>query len=347
MQITSVFSTPYKINIHECELQRCSHDLKKLKGEYSGAKFTIHPPFHTGNDQQTIFPTITFGDIKIANFQNLKKQELNRLHAKVTSKKNFKECNTFRIDFEKGISQKKIDKIELDLIYAILNQIRSKTNQYWINSSMYSTKRTYECFYLKMKSSNLFEGSLKTSPTTLQHRKFPIDVLQLNQNVWIDVIKNIALENYDLSHVKFLDAINSYHIEDMQSMILNFAISVEINKNLLYKELWKKKYPNKKLSEYNQSEIGLQGYNLPQHLSSSLKNSPIERCLKTEERSHFKQIQYVWKFRSKIAHGEKAIINHEVQNIELKTVEKEPMIESIQFVNNYIKTLTSEIKSDT
>ena len=347
MQITSVFSTPYKINIHECELPRCSHDLKKLKGEYNGVKFIIHPPFHTGNDQQTIFPTITFGDIKIANFQNLKKQEFRRVHPKLISKSNFKECNTFRIDFEKGMSQNRIEKNELDLIYAILNHIRTKTNQYWINSSMYSTDRTYECFYLKMKSPSLFEGSFQTSPTMLLNRKYPIKVLQLNQNIWLDVIKEIELENYDLSHVKFLDAINSYHVEDLQSMILNFAISVEINKNLLYKELWKKKFPQKNISDYNQTEIGLQGYNLPQHLSSSLKHSILNRCLKTEERNHFKQIQYIWKFRGKIAHGEKPIISHEVQNIELKTVEKDPMIESVQFVNNYLKTLILEVKSDT
>jgi len=345
MQLTSVFSIPYKINVHDCQLQRCSHDLKKLKGIYKGANFTIHPPFYTGNDEQTIFPTIKFGDVKIANFKNLKDQEFRRVIPKLVSK-SIKECNTFRIDFDKNIGQKKIEEIELDLIYSILNQIRTKTNQYWINSSLYSTERTYECFYLKMKSQNLFEGTFMTAPTMVLNKKYPIRVLQLNMNLWREIVHDVEVENFDLSHIKFLDGINSYHITDLNSMVLNFAISVEISKNLLFKALWKKKYQNKPINEYNQNEIGLEGYNLPQHISKSLKKTYLAKSFKEDQNEHFKQIQYVWKFRSNIAHGEKAIINHDIQNIDLKTVNKEEMIKSVEIANQYLNNLTNEIKSD-
>jgi len=346
MQTTIVITIPNYILAHHCSEKRCKHDIIKTKANFEGVDFFIHPPFYSESKEASIFPTVRFGDLKFANFRNLKNQEFLRVAPKF-SVKDTKQCNTFRIDFPKEIGIKRIEKIEEQLIIKLMSLIRKYTNQYWVNASKFQTQKIYESFHLKMKTFNLFEGTFHSDVVKASSPlNYPIKILHLNQNLWQDCLKDLNEDNKEISNSKFLDGINSLQIGDRESMILNFAISIEIKKNLLFKEIWKLQNQEKDYSEYNQEDLGIKDYNLPSHISKHLKRSIINVSFKDEHPEDYKQISYIWKFRGNIAHGEKSVINHDVQNIRLSEIDTEAIIKSVIKLTEYLESQILNVKSN-
>jgi hypothetical protein len=69
----------------------------------------------------------------------------------------------------------------------------------------------------------------------------------------------------------------------------------------------------------------------------------VGRSFKIDHPKEFKQVQYIWKFRGRIAHGDEPIINHDVQNISLKTINKLKLFEAAKLANNYLKNLKGNL----
>lgn len=341
MQITSIITLPYNILVHNCKTNDCTHKLKIIKGSYQDIEFYLNPMFKTGDGSETIFPKVKFKDINIGNIRNIREDEFPRILVKRDIPET-KECNTLRIDYSDKTSFKKIEKYEPEIISNLLSKFRKNTKQFWIKSSMFSTQKTFESFQLKMKSLNVFSGEFLSDKQKVSPINFPVEMFTLNQTLWVKSLNELNEPIFDLSEFKFMDGLNSINIEDYESMVLNFAISVEINKNLLFKKIWKSLNPKKLNSEYNQKDVGMFNNDLTTHISDTLKNSFINKSFKDDFNNEYKYICYLWKFRGKIAHGEEAKINHDMQNIKIGDLNINELILAVIKANNYLKNLSEE-----
>lgn len=299
----------------------------------------------TKDNSNSIYPKVKFGELNMVVQNKLKNDEIPRVIAKLDIP-GTKECNAFRIDFDSNISHSKIEEIENELIQNFLINLRVKTNQYWIGNTFYKSQKTYECHKLKMKSSNVFGNKIISNTEKYDNpvRK-PIEILQITNDIIQESLAELNDDSIDFSKTKLLDGINSIFMQDFESAVLDLAISVEIRKNLVFKEIWYNENPSKEISEYNQKEVNLKDFDLTSHISKRLKKTIISRSYKDEFPEKHKMICYLWKFRGNIAHGEKPIINHDIQNIKINSVNFDEIIIAVIHCNEFLLQCKNPVKN--
>jgi len=136
----------------------------------------------------------------------------------------------------------------------------------------------------------------------------------------------------------FLDGITYFHYGQLKKMIIDFSLSIEIPKNRLFKNKWLISNPTEDEDKYDDRSMGLYNNTITDHISKNLKEH-FGKSFKDDFPLEYKYISYLWKFRGKIAHGDPAIIDHDISGLSLNKIDHKELIRSVKVLRDYLTTI--------
>lgn len=180
----------------------------------------------------------------------------------------------------------------------LLNIIRWKTNQWWINRSMESLTGFYSGQSFQIDRDGKPQGAPGTIFDLSGAGILGVEI-PLNSTLWTESIEASA---YDFSvpdyESLFLDAAHYLAIGDLHLAVLNLMAACEQAKNRTYTRLWSERYPN---IPYNRDDV--QGnWDVRKHLDSKLKRY-FGASYKDSYPEEWPLICDLWDARGNVAHG--------------------------------------------
>ena len=215
-------------------------------------------------------------------------------------------ANAYRIDMVSAnneIARGTAEKI----LNIILKTIKSITRQWWIGG-LFGSNFNYYTFESDQYG-NLLSNSFKSHSNSFMNVS-SIGIRAMKSIDWIQAINKLRNQKQIPLFISlWFDSINLMASRDLYDAMLTLAIAAESAKETFFKTI----YPSG--MSYKRGRI-LEGWELPYHLDESLKKVKGVSYRELHQ-DKWDDINDLWDFRGKLAHGEKPIIFKKGQQIEL------------------------------
>jgi hypothetical protein len=194
----------------------------------------------------------------------------------------------------------------------LLQHLRIRSSQWWITHSS-DALQSYGRNFFKASDDGRTLGGINPITNFRTVQGFEVAI---TNSIWKESINDTASSNFpSTADTSLLDSYWYFAKEDFRRLVIEAASACEIEKDIAIERAWKKA----RAEPYRRGKA-LNGYDLPVHISQSLKELS-GRSYAEEFRDKFGNIEDLWDARGNVAHGKPASFRRDgkTRNIDAET----------------------------
>lgn len=322
--------------------------------QFEGVKIRIYPPFRSGEPNWIPMPLISKSNTPFLKGREPKKMNRQGYFMTMSAMPQLKidglqdtgqflvwgdscksiDPNNFPMDSLRidilDITKQELEKNIQKFVKKLLNHVRIRSNQWWIN-------RSIDPLLGWKRNTFLIDsyGTPKEPPIALANGHTPSGIERpITAQTWSKSIKSAAeAENPEIHSELYLDAHYYFASGDFRRMVIDLATGIENLKDITFERLWS----DKNIGKYRKGKV-LKGYDIADHLDRDLKRL-INRSLKDEDINTFYWLEIIWDARGNVAHGAEPYYRCGGEVIYVESENSKSMLQSARKIIKWLKDL--------